>query len=126
MMPSLRPDPPRAPDASAPPAHALLLACARASFDAAGAAPALAAAADSSVDWDAFLALAERNRLMPLAHRALADLPDVPETVRSRLRSAFAQNAKHALLLAGELRRLVDALDAAGIRALAYKGPALA
>lgn len=126
MMPSLRPRPPRAPGASAPPAHTLLLACARASFAADGAAPALAEAVDRGVEWDAFLALAERNRLLPLAHRALAEHADVPETVRSRLRSAFAANARHALLLAGELRRLMDALHAAGIAALAYKGPALA
>jgi hypothetical protein len=126
MMPSLRLHPPRAPDASAPPAHALLLACARASFNAGGAAPALAEAVERGVDWDAFLALAERNRLLPLAHRALADRAEVPETVRSRLRSAYAANARHALSLAGELRRLMDALAAAGIPALAYKGPALA
>jgi hypothetical protein len=124
MMPSLRLDPPRAATSGAPPAHTLLLACARASFDPAGAAPALAAA--HGVDWDAFLRLAERNRLLPLAHRALGERTDVPETVRSRLRSAYAENAKHALLLAGELRRLMDALAAAGVRALAYKGPALA
>jgi hypothetical protein len=126
MMPSLRPQPPRAPGASAPPAHTLLLACARASFDAGGAAPALAEAVEGEVDWNAFLALAERNRLLPLAHRALAERADVSETVRSHLRSAFAANARHALLLAGELRRLMDALHAAGIPALAYKGPALA
>jgi hypothetical protein len=126
MMPSLRPDPPPAPDASAPPAHTLLRACARASFDGDGAAPAMADAVAQGVDWDAFLALAERNRLLPLAHRALAERADVPETVRSHLRSAYAINARHALQLAGELRRLMDALAAAGVRALAYKGPALA
>ncbi|HEX6909048.1 MAG TPA: nucleotidyltransferase family protein [Longimicrobium sp.] len=125
-MPSLRLHPPGVADESIPPAHALLPACARASFDADGAAPALAEAVDRGVDWDAFLALAERNRLLPLAHRALAELAGVPETVRSRLRSAYAVNARHALSLAGELRRLMDALDAAGIPALAYKGPALA
>jgi hypothetical protein len=126
MMPSLRLDPPRAAAPAAAPAHTLLLACARASFDAGGAAASLADAAAQGVDWDAFLHLAERNRLLPLAHRALADRVDAPETVRSRLRSAYAENARHALLLAGELRRLVDALAAAGVPALAYKGPALA
>ncbi len=126
MMPSPRLQPPRAPDTSVPPAHTLLLACARASFDAEGAAPALARAVEGNVDWDAFLALAERNRLFPLAHRALTPCAGVPETVRSQLRSAYADNARHALLLAGELRRLMDALHAAGIPVLAYKGPALA
>lgn len=126
MMPSIRPHPPRAEAPDAPPAHTLLRACARASFDAAGAAPTIAETAARGVEWDAFLRLAERNRMLPLAHRALCERTDVPETVRSRLRSAYAENARHALLLAGELRRLMDALDAAGLRALAYKGPALA
>ncbi len=125
-MPSLRLHPPRAEAPDAAPAHTLLRGCARASFDAAGAVPLIAEAAAREMDWGAFLRLAERNRLLPLAHRALGDRADVPETVRSRLRSAYAENARHALFLAGELRRLMDALDAAGIRALAYKGPALA
>jgi hypothetical protein len=125
MMPSLRLHPPRA-DSPDVPAHTLLRACARASFDAAGAASEIEDAAARGVDWDAFLRLAERNRMLPLAHRALGERMDVPETVRSRLRAAFAENARHALLLAGELRRLMDALDGAEIRALAYKGPALA
>jgi hypothetical protein len=113
-------------DPSAPPAHALLLACARAAFDAAGAAPARGDALARGVDWNAFLALAERNRLLPLVHRALEGVDDVPETVRSRLRAAFAANARHALALAGELRGLMDAMDGLQVRALAYKGPALA
>lgn len=125
-MPSLRLHPSRADSPDAAPAHTLLLACARAPIDAAGAAPALAEAAARGVDWDAFLRLAGRNRMLPLAHHALGDRPDLPETVRSRLRSANAGNARHALLLAGELRRLMEALQAAGIRTLAYKGPALA
>lgn len=117
---------PAVPHSSPRPAHALLLACARASFDPAGAAPGMADALARGVDWDAFLPLAERNRLLPLAHRALGERADVPETVRSRLRAAYGENARRALLLAGELRRLMDALRAAGVLALAYKGPALA
>lgn len=109
-----------------PPEHTLLLACARAGFDADGAEEGIADALDTGVEWNAFLALAERNRLLPLVHRALPDRPEVPETVRSRLRSAYAANARHALALSGELRRLMDALDAENVPALAYKGPALA
>jgi Uncharacterised nucleotidyltransferase len=107
-------------------AGALLLAVARAAVQPAEASEALDAALDSVVDWDAFLRMAERNRLLPLAHRALAADERVPENVRSLLRAAQAENTRHALFLAGELRRLVDALAAAGVRALAYKGPALA
>jgi hypothetical protein len=105
------------------PAEALLLACARAAVH-----PPRAVVVPDGMEggWDDFLALAARNRLLPLAHHALAEADGVPETVRSRLREAFAENARRALRLAGELRRLLDALAAAGIPALAYKGPALA
>jgi hypothetical protein len=78
------------------------------------------------VDWDAFLALAERNRLLPLAHRLLAEREEVPESVRLHLRAFFAENGRKALALSAELRRLVAALEAASVRTLAYKGPALA
>ena len=78
------------------------------------------------VDWEAFLALAQANRLLPLAHRALTERTDVPETVRSRLSVFFAENGRHALALSAELRRLVGGMEGAGVRALAYKGPALA
>jgi hypothetical protein len=102
------------------PEHALLLAAA-----AAPVAP-RPCPAGGGVDWDAFLALAQRNRLLPLAHRLLAEREDVPETVRSHLATFFAENGRKALGLAAELRRLLGAMEAAGVRALAYKGPALA
>jgi hypothetical protein len=117
--------PVRMTDAGIPAAHIVLLLCARplpdASVDAA-----LGEAIARGVEWDALLALAEANRMLPLAHRALAGRADVPETVRSRLRIVFAENGRQALALAAELRRLVAALQGAGVRALAYKGPALA
>jgi hypothetical protein len=78
------------------------------------------------VDWDAFLALAARNRLLPHAHLLLVDRDEVPEPVRVRLRAEFQANGHQALARSAELRRLVAALQSAGIRAAAYKGPALA
>ncbi|MBW3571912.1 MAG: nucleotidyltransferase family protein [Gemmatimonadetes bacterium] len=110
------------PPDSARPEHALLLAAARSALR-----PAVRAEPPpGEVDWDAFLALAARNRLLPLAHRLLADRAEVPGTVRSRLRAAAADAGHRALARAGELRRLIGAMDAAGVRAVAYKGPALA
>jgi hypothetical protein len=106
---------------SARPEHALLMAAARAG---AGGEPGEAVL--DGMDWDAFLALAERNRLLPLAHRLLAERDEVPETVRSHLRAFFAENGRKALALSAELRRLVAAMEGAGVRAVAYKGPALA
>jgi hypothetical protein len=110
------------PSRSALPEHALLIA-------AAGAAvgperdgePAI-----RGVDWDAFLALARRNRLLPHAHRLLGDRVDVPEPVRAALRTAFAENGRQALARSAELRRLIGAMESAGVRTAAYKGPALA
>jgi hypothetical protein len=106
----------------APAAHDVLLLCAHPRPDDA----ALREAIARGVDWDALLALAEANRMLPLAHRSFSDRADVLETVRSHLRAAFTQNGRHALALAAELRRLIAAMEAAGVRALAYKGPALA
>jgi hypothetical protein len=112
------PSPPR----SARPEHALLLTVARAPL-----APAQdVAQAVEGVDWDAFLAVAARNRLLPHAHLLLAARGEVPDAVRSRLRAAFLANGHQALALAAALRRLVGAMADEGVRAVAYKGPALA
>ena len=110
------------PPPSGRPEHALLLAVARSAAD-----PAREAeqAADG-VDWEAFLALARRNRLLPHAHRLLATWEPVPETVRSLLRTEFLANGNRALGRAAELRRLIRAMEEAGVTAAAYKGPALA
>ena len=111
------PSPPR----SALPEHALLLAAARA---------ALPSAQDvervDGVDWDVFLALAARNRLLPHAHLLLAARGEVPDAVRSRLRGAFLANGHQALALSAELRRLIGRMADEAVRAVAYKGPALA
>lgn len=110
------------PPVSARPEHALLLAVARG---------ALGAARDSAppvdgVDWDAFLALATRNRLLSHAHRLLEARGEVPDGVRQMLRDEYQANGRRALARAAELRTLVAAMRDAGIRAVAYKGPALA
>ena len=110
------------PPQSARPEHALLLAVASSALaPRAGPAPELA-----GVDWDAFRELAVRNRLLSHAHRLLEAREDVPEIVRSRLRARYAENGRDALSRAAELRRLIGGMEGAGVRALAYKGPALA
>lgn len=104
------------------PEHALLLAAPRAPLAPAdGVEPAV-----EGVDWDAFLALAARNRLLPHAHLLLASRGEVPEAVRSGLRAQFLANGHQALALSAELRRLVGLMAEEGVRAVAYKGPALA
>jgi hypothetical protein len=103
-------------------AHALLLAAARAALPSAQD----AAQAVEGVDWDAFVALATRNRLLPHAHLLLSARGEVPDAVRSRLRAAYLSNGHQALALSAELRRLIGAMADEGVRAVAYKGPALA
>lgn len=105
-----------------PPEHALLLAVARS---------AVAPERDvehalEGVDWDAFLALAARNRLLPHAHLLLSARAEAPEAIRAQLRAEYLANGHQALTRSAELRRLIAALEAAGVRAAAYKGPALA
>jgi hypothetical protein len=121
VVPSPSAHPPVTRTASPRPEHALLLAVARGPLT-----PSPIHPVAEAVDWDGFLALAERNRLLPLAHRLLAEREDVPETVRSRLRAFFAENGRRALGMAAELRRLLGEMQAADVPALAYKGPTLA
>lgn len=101
--------------------------------------------AASGIDPARLLELAERQRMIPLLHRSLRDSPPsmvdgengngdshggnggngelqlIPE-----LRARNAAEVHRALRLAGEARRLLDALARAGVEALVYKGPALA
>jgi hypothetical protein len=107
--------------------HELLLLCARTSVgvEAAGCIKALAR---GGLDWDYLLGLARRHTVLPLLHRQLgAHAGDaVPRDVRRRLGEKFRDNAARNLLLAGELVRITKFLEAEGVHALAYKGPALA
>jgi hypothetical protein len=103
--------------------HALLLACARLSLSADEAARVRRMA--SAVDWPATLALARRHRMIPFLHRHLKDAP-LPPAAGRELRALQREGVHRGLKMAAVLRRLVDALAAAGIEALAYKGPALA
>jgi hypothetical protein len=110
---------PRAPE------PALLLACARLELSADAAARVRRTAASGEIDWSALLALATRHRLIPLLHRHLRDAP-LPPHAAAELRALNRAATHQALAMAAELRRLLDALEAARIEALAYKGPALA
>jgi hypothetical protein len=80
------------------------------------------------IDWNRFLGLAERHRLLPLCARHLNRLAAdrvPPEALRAMRRYA-EQNVGRSLLLTGELRTLLRLLDEAAIPTVAYKGPVLA
>ena len=106
-----------------PAEHELLLACARLHLSPAEGTRARRLAA--SADWDEVLALAETHRLIPFLHRHLREAP-IPPSAAAELRARHRAGVHRSLLLAAELRRMLEALEAEGIPALAYKGPALA
>jgi hypothetical protein len=80
------------------------------------------------VDWDAVQVAARRHGVAPLVYLELRAAPAglVPPDALAGLRTFYLENASRCLLLTGWLRRAVDALAAAGIPALPYKGPVLA
>lgn len=102
--------------------------CARPALAAADA-ECLAGLLAGPLDWACVLRLARRHRLVPLVARHLlapAHSGAVPATAAHSLGGEARDQAMRALALAGELLALVDAAAAAGVRLLAYKGPALA
>lgn len=80
------------------------------------------------LDWTLLLELASRHRLGPLLYRHVnAAAPTlVPRQAFIDLWRSHEINVRRSEALATELARLLDRLAAAGIRALAYKGPVLA
>lgn len=108
-----------------PPEVELLLGCARehALDDPSGDVP---LAADD-LDWEAVADLAHRHRLQPLASRCLGDRGlSVPPDLRTDLEETSNALARRNLYAISQLSDLLDDLRERGVRALAYKGPALA
>ncbi|MDQ3917411.1 MAG: nucleotidyltransferase family protein [Acidobacteriota bacterium] len=105
----------------------LLLCCARPRLT-----PAQAARVESLVrfglDWTYVRRAAGRHGLRPLLYRHLNDVAAnaVPHDFMADLEEHFGRNARHNLLLAGELVRLAEMLEGEGVTCAAFKGPALA
>jgi Uncharacterised nucleotidyltransferase len=80
------------------------------------------------LNWDSLLLLALRNGLLPLlSHHLNKICPTlVPPDRLDYLRDYFRKNNAFNLLLTGELVRLLKVFASEGIRALPYKGPAVA
>jgi len=100
-----------------------VVACARA---AAGGAPPSA----PPQDWSAALDALRAHRLLPLAGRSLLDgawpLATLDDATRRALGAELRESAARALARCHQAAELSGALQDAGVRALAYKGPALA
>jgi hypothetical protein len=106
---------------------ALLVACARTRPDAETAARVRALVA-AGVDWGVVVRRAAPHGMLPLlARHVLAlDAGALPDAVRADLRARVKRIAHDNLGRAGELARLMRALESAGIPAAAFKGVTLA
>lgn len=105
----------------------LLIACARACGDDASRSQ-VAVRLAAPLDWDALSAAASAHGVIPLLHAALASAGwvGVPATTQARLRAAARANVHHALFLAAQLVRLLEAFAREGLTAIPFKGPVLA
>jgi hypothetical protein len=105
----------------------LLLACARVTIDAdeQGHIQRLAAAGP---DWELLILTARRHGLCSLLHRTLSAVnhEQVPSVVMEQLTTLASNYRSRNLMLVAELLRVIAILENVGIRAIPYKGPALA
>ena len=78
------------------------------------------------VEWEAVLRLADRHGTSSLLYQNLSRLGGVvPSAALASLRQRYERNVHKSLLLARELFRILDCLDALGIEVIPYKGVVL-
>ncbi|HVM76327.1 MAG TPA: nucleotidyltransferase family protein [Candidatus Saccharimonadales bacterium] len=78
-------------------------------------------------DWEEFFRIAEHHGVLALAARNLLDYATgLPSEVQSTLESVYAANFRRSLWFAAELTRVTRHFEQKRIRAIPYKGPALA
>ena len=81
----------------------------------------------SNLDWSEFLRLAEHHGILPLAARNLIEhARGLPPEIERSLRSAYDANLRRSLWFAAELARIMQHFERRQLRAVPYKGPALA
>lgn len=109
------------------PEHELLLRLARPAINVAWAQRA-AELLRGDLDWDYLIALADRHGVLPLFNHNInsATTGLVPVQVLARLRDYNQENTRQSLFLTAELVKLIELLEAHGIRAVPFKGPTLA
>jgi Uncharacterised nucleotidyltransferase len=89
---------------------------------------AMSAAIERGVDWNRFLALANRNSVTPMVGARLGaeGIAKLPPHVARALRLGYQVNALRCNHRAGCALEIVDSFAANGVSAIAIKGPALA
>lgn len=105
----------------------LLLCCARLSLPSAGR-DRIMLLLGSELDWVTLVNQASRHGLVPLLYRHLNALAPaaVPKAIFRELWGRYESNSRRNRAMANELLNILRMLDANGIPAVAYKGPALA
>jgi hypothetical protein len=83
------------------------------------------AARREEIDWADFLRMASYHGVTPLVLRSLPE-SDVPAQSLERLRASVRGTGLHALVLTGELFRLLDLFANHAIPVIPYKGPVVA
>lgn len=104
------------------PEEQLVLQCARTKVESAQLA-AIKELLHSALDWDYFLQVAVLQKVLPLVHHFLNQIPNVfPDTVLSKTRGEFEANLQRNLFLTAHLRNLILLLEANHIPVIPYKG----
>jgi hypothetical protein len=81
----------------------------------------------SPIDWPSLLDLADQHGVAPLLCQVLAPIHnEAPAEPMHSLQQSYQTNLRKSLILASELIRIVDRLDALGIEVMPYKGLTLA
>jgi len=80
------------------------------------------------LDWNVVLSEAADNCVTPLLAKQLAAVAGdiIPADVLAALKDGARANAVRCLIFIAELIKIMDAFSAAGIEAIAYKGPVIA
>ena len=80
-----------------------------------------------SLDWERFLNLVDHHRVVPQVYGRLSTVGHlIPARQLDALRMRYQNNVRKALWFTGELIRILDHFESLGIKALPFKGPALA
>jgi hypothetical protein len=80
-----------------------------------------------TMNWASLLALAQQHGVAPLLCEVLSPIEnELPAEPMRLLKQRFQTNIRKSLILAGELIRILDRIDAIGVEVMPYKGLTLA
>src|SRR2546426_2252135 len=78
------------------------------------------------LEWERRARLADHHGVLPQVYSVMAQAEGASSAELSSLRQMYERSVHQALWLTREMLRIIECFDGHGIRALAYKGPALA